>query len=612
MHSQTLDQLRRLFQHLPPQRSRSVVWLLPISVLPGLLDLVCVALIARLTGSLVANSMNRAVPALPLPGGDPRSQSLWLVLLFILFCWLASLAKLGLRLQQQRLAARIWRDLADRIYARLLRQPCAFHLQTSTAELSARLLANVNRVAVQVVTPSLQLLSAVASIVLLSLGVLLVGRWLAVALVLGLVAAYGLVSTAVTPQLRLASRQRLRMEGRSTAVLLDAIGSIRDIQLSGSEPFFEQQFGVTTEQSRHSIWIAEWLPELPRGLIEPFGITMIFAIGALPALLSGNPQQVQAILPFLATISVAALRLTPPLQDAFRSVTRVRGGLPLLADLLELLQLPQDRPTLASPGVPSPAGVFPRQMLRLRDVWFRYPQSDDWVLKGVSLTIPLGSRVALVGATGSGKTTTAHLLLGLLTADSGALELDGIPVEGLDLPAWQANCAHVPQTINLLNASVLENVAFGQSPEQADQHQVWEALEAAQLHEFVAQLPYGLYTQVGENGLRLSGGQRQRLALARAFYRRAGFLVLDEATSALDNRTESEVIEALELVGRRCTTLVIAHRLSTVRRCDRIYEFENGVVKAAGSFTDLEQRSTSFRALARIEARSGGTRGFDC
>jgi len=290
------------------------------------------------------------------------------------------------------------RNRADRIYARLLRQPCAFHLQTSTAELSARLLANVNRVAVQVVTPSLQLLSAVASIVLLSLGVLLVGRWLAVALVLGLVAAYGLVSTAVTPQLRLASRQRLRMEGRSTAVLLDAIGSIRDIQLSGSEPFFEQQFGVTTEQSRHSIWIAEWLPELPRGLIEPFGITMIFAIGALPALLSGNPQQVQAILPFLATISVAALRLTPPLQDAFRSVTRVRGGLPLLADLLELLQLPQDRPTLASPGVPSPAGVFPRQMLRLRDVWFRYPQSDDWVLKGVSLTIPLGSRVALVGA----------------------------------------------------------------------------------------------------------------------------------------------------------------------------------------------------------------------
>jgi ATP-binding cassette subfamily B protein len=135
-------------------------------------------------------------------------------------------------------------------------------------------------------------------------------------------------------------------------------------------------------------------------------------------------------------------------------------------------------------------------------------------------------------------------------------------------------------------------------------------LEAAQLQDFVAQLPSGLHTQVGENGLRLSGGQRQRLALARAFYRRSGFLVLDEATSALDNRTESEVIDALELVGRRCTTLVVAHRLSTVRRCDRIVELENGVVKAYGSFDELQRYSPAFDELVRLEdqdqAMTGG------
>jgi len=133
---------------------------------------------------------------------------------------------------------------------------------------------------------------------------------------------------------------------------------------------------------------------------------------------------------------------------------------------------------------------------------------------------------------------------------------------------------------------------------------VWEALDAAQLDEFVSELPYGLHTPIGENGLHLSGGQRQRLALARAFYRRARFLLLDEATSALDNRTENEVIEALELVGRRCTTLVIAHRLSTVKRCDRIYEFEDGRVKAHGTFEELRQLSDSFRDLASLEARS--------
>ena len=604
MRSQTLHQLRQLFRLLPPQRLRALRVLMPLSLLPGSLDLICVWLIARLTGSLVSNGLGAVLPGRGLAGQEPYQQSITMIALFVLFCWLASAAKLGLRFRQQRLSARIWRDLSDLIYARLLQQPCAFHLSESSAELSSRVLANLNHLASNVITPLLQLISGVASILLLSLGIVWIGRWLAVALVIGLVIAYLIVSVSVTPRLRAASNARLAMEARSSQVLLESIHAVRDIQLTSSESYFCDQFGRATEQSRQSIWIAEWLPELPRGLIEPLGITMIFAVGALPALLSSDPTRVQAILPFLATISVAALRLTPPLQDAFRSITRIRGSLPLLADSVALLQLPHDRPTLQSPGVPSPAGVMPRHFIRLRDVWYRYPSSHDWVLKGVNLTIPVGSRVALVGITGSGKSTIANLLLGLLTPGAGALELDGIGVDALELPAWQANCAHVPQAIHLLNGTVLANVAFGESPEQVDEHQVWEALEAAQLDELIAQLPQGLQTQVGENGLRLSGGQRQRLALARAFYRRSGFLVLDEATSALDNRTESEVIDALELVGRRCTTLVVAHRLSTVRRCDRIVELENGVVKAYGSFAELQHESQAFDVMARLEGEA--------
>jgi ATP-binding cassette subfamily B protein len=606
MRSQTLDQLRQLFRLLPPQRLRAVRALLPFSLLPGVLDLVCVWLVARLTGSLV----NSGLPGVAIASADRHSQSLWLITLFVVFCWLASAAKLGLRFRQQRLSARIWKDLSDLIYRRLLHQPFVFHLSAGSAELSARLLTNSHHLAANVITPILQLVSGIASIVLLSLGIIWIGRWVSVALVLGLVVAYVMVSVSVTPRLRTASGVRLQMEGRSAQQMLESMHSIRDIQITSSEIYFQRLFARSTEQSRQSIWIAEWLPELPRGLIEPLGITMIFAVGALPALLSGNPERVQEILPFLATISVASLRLTPPLQDAFRALTRIRGSLPLLTDVVDLLRLPADRPTLLTAGVPSAAGVAPRHFVRLRDVWFRYAESHDWVLKGVNLTIPVGARVALVGLTGSGKSTTANLLLGLLTPQTGSLELDGIPVDDLELPAWQASCAHVPQAIHLLSASILENVAFGEPLDHVDEHQVWEALEAAQLQDFVAQLPSGLHTQVGENGLRLSGGQRQRLALARAFYRRSGFLVLDEATSALDNRTESEVIDALELVGRRCTTVVVAHRLSTVRRCDRIVELENGVVKAYGSFDELQRDSPAFDELVRLEdqdqAMTGG------
>ena len=429
---------------------------------------------------------------------------------------------------------------------------------------------------------------------------------LATVLILLLIAAYMIISLLITPYLRHASRQKIRLEARTAHILLESLGSIRDIRLSNSENHFRDAFLQAGEQSKRYAWASELLPVVPRILVEPFGITIIFAVGAVPALLSGDQEKVLQIIPFLATLAVAALRLTPPLQDFFSALTQLRSGLPVVESILDLLDLPSSRPTLATPGVPTPEGIFPTRSIRLQNVWYRYPTSEDWVLEDVTISIPVGSRIALVGTTGGGKTTAAHLLLGLLQPQKGCLELDGIPVSDLDLPAWQASCAQVPQFINLLDASILENVAFGQAEDTIQQDDVWEALDAAQLDEFVSELPYGLHTPIGENGLQLSGGQRQRLALARAFYRKARFLLLDEATSALDNRTENEVIEALELVGRRCTTLVIAHRLSTVKRCDRIYEFHNGRIKAHGTFEELRRLSESFRDLASLEARSVG------
>ena len=190
----------------------------------------------------------------------------------------------------------------------------------------------------------------------------------------------------------------------------------------------------------------------------------------------------------------------------------------------------------------------------------------------------------------------------MLPQQTGALVLDGIPLLDSEIPIWHKCCAKVPQSIQLLSDSIVANVAFGEIAQEVDQDKVWDALEAAQLNEIVSEMPYGIYSQIGDNGIGLSGGQRQRLALARAFYRQAKFLVLDEATSALDNQTESEVIQSLEIIGRRCTILVIAHRLSTITKCDRIYEFSDGNIIASGNFDQLRELSPSFRDLIELQS----------
>ena len=326
-------------------------------------------------------------------------------------------------------------------------------------------------------------------------------------------------------------------------------------------------------------------------------------MGVLPQILSGQQEKIVEILPFLSILSVGALRLAKPLQDLFASISILRGGLPEIKNILSRLN---NTNSLNSSDVESSIscaeGIFPQRSISLSDVHYSYPSTDKSVLKGVTLDIPVGSRVAFVGPSGSGKSTAANILLSLLHPQKGNLLLDGIPLLDSEISAWYSCCAKVPQSIQLLSDSIISNVAFGHAPEKVMEDRVWDALAAAQLDEIVSELPYGLYTPIGDNGISLSGGQRQRLALARAFYRQAKFLILDEATSALDNQTESEVMQSIEIIGRRCTTLVIAHRLSTIKKCDRIYEFLDGKIIASGQFDQLRSISSSFRSMIELQS----------
>jgi ABC-type multidrug transport system fused ATPase/permease subunit len=284
----------------------------------------------------------------------------------------------------------------------------------------------------------------------------------------------------------------------------------------------------------------------------------------------------------------------PSVQQLYGSWASIKTTQASLRDVFDLLQ----QPIAEEYGQSRPPPLAFQRSIEFRDVYFRYNPAGPWVLEELNLTVARGSRVGIVGTTGSGKSTTLDILVGLLEPTSGEILIDGQRLTRDKRRAWQQLLANVPQSIYLSDATIAENIAFGLPRKAIDLDRVHHAARQAQIAEFIEGKPDGYWTSVGERGLRLSGGQRQRIGIARALYKQASVLVFDEATSALDTSTEDAVIEAIDGLGREFTILMIAHRLTTVRNCDRIIQLEQGRILAEGTYDELIVGGTHLRALA--------------
>ena len=600
--SQTLRLLRALIAYLPSQQHRVLGLLLLISIVVGIGDLVFVGLVAKLVGSFSGSDLADNVPFVRVFGGDALNRGLWIVAILLALIWISTALKFASKLIEVRVSADIWAVFGNRVYSNLILQGYDYYKDTSSITLLTRLNRVLSKVSDNIVIPMLSIVSNILSSGILALGVVVAFGWIAIAVFGLLTISYVLASYFISPRLRFLTSQQYIYKSKVNQILIESTRSIRDIHLHGAENYFINRFGAIGSQGKRYDRLLKLLPDIPRFVIEPAGVTVLFGLGLLPPLLSGGgTDSVRDALPALIGVVFASLRLAAPMQSVSKSVNKLRGSLPDLEDALSLLELAPVRYAFQSELPVTPAGIMPRHTIKLSNVSYSYNDTSGMALSDVDVTVPVGARVALVGSTGGGKTPAAHILLGLLTPVEGELLLDGVSLQRNELQAWQKCCAFVPQNIKLLDASVRGNVAFGVDDDDINEDRLWECLEMAQLAEFVSELPYGAFTKIGEDGMLLSGGQRQRLSLARAFYKQAQVLVLDEATSALDNKTESEVMEALELIGRRCTTIVIAHRLSTIRYCDRIYEFNHGKVVAYGNYEQLQNRSSSFRELVELQ-----------
>ena len=605
--SRTLRFLIRIFSYLPISRKRDLISLLPLAILGGISELVVIAILARLFNFIIGN------PRDPLPffsdlfNLERKYKILLLISAFILTNWFSSIVKILLRAKQLRLKATIWRDLSELALKNLISQQYEFFIGNNKNNLSASVLVNIKRVSDIVVLPVLQTISGSLIILFVSIAVLAIAKATALFLIIGLLLAYLFISLAIIPHIREGNKRRIELQMKSNNILNEALKSIVDVKLTNSENYFKEKYKNIGRNVIPIIWKGETLPEIPRTLIEPFGITLIFIIGIFPLIFDSDISKLAEAIPFLATIAAASLKLTPPLQDTFKGYNSIRGGLPDLEETIKLIELNKN---LSSKTINEtykdsrePIFTYPKKNIMLKNISYNYPTSKSTVIDNLTLEIKIGSKIAFVGTTGSGKTTPANLLLQLLRQQNGTLLLDGNPIDEKAIKIWQRNCAYVSQNFYLNNATILENIAFARDSKDIKKEDIWKSLESAKLRELVEKLPKNLYTPIGENGIKLSGGQRQRLALARAFYRKSRFLILDEATSALDNKTENEVMNSIDIVSNNCTLVIIAHRLSTVMNADKIYEFRAGKIIHSGTFDELCKISKSFKDLSLLEKK---------
>ena len=482
--------------------------------------------------------------------------------------------------------------LGYRLVAAYLGQPYHWFLNRHSADMAASVLQEVSQVVNGALFPAMQVITNILIVSFILSLLIAVDPFLAAMVVIVLGGAYGLIFLFVRHYLsRIGEEGRLANRARFH-VVQEAFGGIKDVKIAGLEAIFLERFRGPSTRFAVNSTTSKIIAELPAFAMQ--GLVFGGMIMIILYLMSHHGGFQQA-LPVIALYAFGGYRLMPALQAIYGQLAQLRYTEPTLDNL--------HRDTQALGSVEESNHAHERMGLEskfeLCDVRYSYPNARRTTLQHMNLSISARTTVALVGSSGSGKTTVADLILGLLRPDAGCLKVDGQEITAANIRAWQRTLGYVPQHVYLTDETVAANIAFGLPGDKIDIAKVERAARIANLHEFVmTELPDGYNTTVGERGVRLSGGQRQRIGIARALYHDPEVIILDEATSALDNRTERAVMEAVHNLSHSKTVILIAHRLTTVQECDQIYVLERGRIVGCGTYDQLMANNETFRQIA--------------
>ena len=596
-----------LWAILTPRQRRYVLVMQLFSLLMAfstVTGIVAIAPFFAVLGDAQLIDHNAALEWLYVHGGFTSHRTFVVALgaAFVGVMLLANLVNLMGTLAMNRAATRVGAELQATLFGEYLLRPYSFHTATNGTTLFNNVMYETTRVTVGILQNGFVVITNLVTASLITITVLLLQPALAVAMIAALAGGYALIYVAVRHRLLRSGRAQSQFSTEQVQIVNESFGAIKEILMLQVQDFFHGRFERASRAASLAAARSNAVAQSPRHLMECVAVTGLVGIALL---LAGREAGIGQWLGQLTFLAFAAYRLLPMLQQVFAAIVRIRAdraGLELIAPDLRLARRAA-RSGAANQATPACAVGWqqrPREEIRLRGASFHYRADRPRALSEVSLRIPAGSAVGIVGPNGSGKTTLVDLIAGLLVPDAGCVEVDGIALDDATRPAWQSRIAYVPQNIFLLDASVAQNIALGVPAATIDQGRLVEAARLARLDDLIATLPKGYQHRVGERGIELSGGQRQRIGIARALYKEASVLLLDEATNALDGLTEQEMIVTLERLRGRYTTILIAHRLSSVRSCELIFELEDGKLINSGTYDGLLKSSEAFRRMAGI------------
>ena len=555
---------------------RDLFLMISISILVGLVDVISFASIMPFIALLQdPDSISKYKDIIYYTGLDNyslfnESPILFFGFFFIAVIFLSNILRVYSVFFQRRYITNSESKLSVRIFEYYLYQSYTNFLVKSRIDLSKNILSEIASVVSGVLVPLVIIITQIVIVIIVMLFLVSFNALVAFSTILFFGISYSIIFIIIRKSLEINGKKRKQSLAGKYKIVNEVFDAIQEVKIFNEEKKYVEEFRVQAKDYAKAQLFSQVFGQVPRFAMEAVAFIGIVII----AMLLTHERNNGDVIAILSMYAIAGYRLLPSIQQIYQSATQLKYSLPALEAVSEKFGTDNDRSKYDIPDLSINEMIFPKNNISFRNVSFVYPETNKIVLNQIDIEFRANEYTAIVGTTGSGKSTILNLLLGLISPTTGEIYIDDVQLNYHSYKNWNRCVGYVPQVIHLFDMSIAENIAFGEK--QIDFTRIGKVLCMVDLYKYVTNLESGVHTKVGEKGIKLSGGQRQRIGIARALYRNPKVLILDEATNALDNQTESFVINSLNEFSKDMTVIVVTHRNNTIQKFKNIYKLDKG------------------------------------